>query len=197
MFFQGKTSMMTFPLHKLITFFHIKIGDSMYYLNCFFVYSCLGFLLETIVSIVTHQNFNSGILYGPITPVYGIGVILILVISHYFFMNLHLPRWRETVIVFFILTVTLTLLEWLGGVLIEKIFGIVFWDYSKLPFHIGHYISLEISFLWGFLSIFLIYLIKPIIDPLIKGIPTLITIFFLFLFLIDCGFSFFHLKGWY
>ncbi len=167
----------------------------MYYINCFFIYSCIGFLFETLLAVITHQKFNSGILYGPITPVYGIGVILIITISHYFFMNLHLPRWRETVIVFFILVAVLTLLEWLGGVLIEKIFGIVFWDYSQLPFHIGHYISLEISFLWGFLSIFLIYIVKPWIDPFIQNIPSFITILIILIFIVDCGFSFFHLKG--
>lgn len=167
----------------------------MYYVNCFFVYSFLGFLFETTLSFFTKQNFNSGILYGPITPIYGIGVILILTISHYFFMNLHLPRWRETVIVFFILIVTLTILEWFGGVLIEKLFGVVFWDYSKLPFHIGHYISLEISFLWGFLSILLIYVIKPMINPIVENIPTPVTIIFIILGSIDLVATILHLKG--
>ena len=110
-------------------------------------------------------------------------------------MNLHLPRWRETIIVFFILITVLTLLEWIGGVLIEKLFGIVFWDYSKLPFHIGHYISLEISFIWGFLSILLIYVIKPFINPLVESIPKSVSIVFIILGLIDFIFTFIHLKG--
>lgn len=167
----------------------------MYYVNCFFVYSFLGFLFETLLSFFTKQNFNSGILYGPITPIYGIGVILILTISHYFFMNLHLPRWRETVIVFFILIAALTLLEWFGGILIEKLFGIVFWDYSKLPFHIGHYISLEISFIWGILSILLIYIIKPIINPIVESIPTSVSIILIILGAIDLIATILHLKG--
>ncbi len=167
----------------------------MYYINCFFVYSCLGFLFESLVAILTHQDFNSGILYGPITPIYGIGVIFIFIISHYFFMNLHLPRWRETVIVFFILIVVLTLLEWIGGILIEKLFGIVFWDYSHLPFHVGNYISLEISFLWGILSILLIYVIKPIIEPIVGNIPPILTFLFIILFIIDVFCTILHLKG--
>lgn len=167
----------------------------MYYVNCFFVYSFLGFLFETTLAFFTKQNFTSGILYGPITPIYGIGVILILTISHYFFMNLHLPRWRETIIVFFILIATLTLLEWLGGILIEKLFGIVFWDYSQLPFHIGHYISLEISFLWGFLSIILIYIIKPIINPLVEAIPLPVSIILIILGITDVIATILHLKG--
>lgn len=167
----------------------------MYYVNCFFVYSFLGFLFETLLSFFTKQNFNSGILYGPITPIYGVGVILILTISHYFFMNLHLPRWRETVIVFFILIAALTLLEWFGGILIEKLFGVVFWDYSQLPFHIGHYISLEISFIWGILSILLIYIIKPIINPIVESIPTSVSIILIILGVIDLIATILHLKG--
>lgn len=167
----------------------------MYYVNCFFVYSFLGFLFETLLSFFTKQSFNSGILYGPITPIYGVGVILILAISHYFFMNLHLPRWRETVIVFFILIAALTLLEWFGGILIEKLFGIVFWDYSQLPFHIGHYISLEISFIWGILSILLIYIIKPIINPIVESIPTSVSIILIILGVIDLIATILHLKG--
>ncbi len=166
-----------------------------YFVNCFFVYSFLGFLFESLLAFFTHQNFNSGILYGPITPIYGIGVLLILTISHYFFLNLHLPRWRETIIVFFILMVVLTVIEWVGGVLIEKIFGVVFWDYSHLLFPIGHYIALEISFVWGILSVLLIYVIKPIIDPLVKGIPTIVSILFLLLLIIDITYTFLHFKS--
>lgn len=152
---------------------------SMYYINTFFVYSFLGFLFETALTFFTKQKFNSGILYGPLTPVYGIGIILIIVISKYVFINMHLPRWKETIIVFIVLVFALTLLEWLGGILIEKLFGVVFWDYSRFKFHIGHYIALEISLLWGIISIIFIYLIKPLIDPLVKMIPSFITIILL------------------
>ena len=47
----------------------------MYYINLFFVYSILGFVFETILSQFWSGVFNSGILFGPWTPVYGIGVM--------------------------------------------------------------------------------------------------------------------------
>ena len=34
---------------------HTKTGDIMYYLNCFFVYSILGHLLETIIALITNK----------------------------------------------------------------------------------------------------------------------------------------------
>ena len=77
------------------------------------------------------------------------------------------------------------MLEFIGGNLIHLLTGKVFWDYSKLKFNIGHYIALEISLVWGIMSLVLIYLIKPIIDKILKKIPSIITYLVLFIFIID------------
>lgn len=169
----------------ILFFVHTTIGDLMFYLNCFLLYSILGFLLETSVALLTRSHFHSGILYGPWTPVYGIGSILIIIISHYFFMNLHMPRWQETIIVFLIITIVLTFIEWLGGIGIEALFHKVFWDYSKDPTSMGHYISLKMSFLWGIGSIIFIYVIHPFLDNYIQKTPIWLTIPVFIIFMID------------
>lgn len=156
-----------------------------YYLNCFFIYSILGHLLETVFSMLGNNNFKSGFLYGWWTPVYGIGAVTILFISNYLFKNLHMPRFWETVIMFFVVAIVLSALEVLGGVLIEKTFGKVFWDYSNQRFHIGHYISLEMTLVWGIASIIFIYIIHPLLDNLIKKVPKWVTIILLILFVFD------------
>lgn len=166
----------------------------MYYLNCFIIYSILGFLLETIVAFITKSGFNSGIMYGPWTPIYGIGVVVILLLSHYFFMNLHLPRWIETIIVFFIVSIFLSCLELIGGVLIEKAFNITFWDYSSHNFNIGKYISLEMTFVWGIATIIFIYIINPLLESMIKKIPNYITIVVLILMFSDLIITFLKEK---
>lgn len=166
----------------------------MYYVNCFFVYSVLGYFFETIISKITGNRFESGIMYGPITPIYGIGVVIILIVSKYLFINLHMPRWFETLVVFFSLIIILTLMEFIGGILIEKLFGIVFWDYSHLKWNIGKYISLEISLVWGFLSIFLIYVIKPLLDKFVVKIPTFISFSLIIIFIVDMIFTFIKYK---
>lgn len=157
----------------------------MYYLNTFIIYSILGYGLETIVAFLTKSNFQSGILYGPWTPVYGIGTVIIILLSNYLFYNLHMPRIYETIIAFFIITIILTAVEWLGGITIEYFFHKVFWDYSSHLFHIGKYISLTMSLAWGVGSIFLIYVIKPFLETLIKQIPSSLTVFATILFLTD------------
>ncbi len=157
----------------------------MYYLNTFLLYSILGFLLETVRSFLVNSKFTSGILYGPWTPIYGIGIVIVILISNYLFAHLHLSRWVETFITFVIITLILTLLEWIGGILIEKIFHTVFWDYSKEAFSIGKYISLSKSLMWGVGSILFIYVLKPLLEGVIKHIPIPVTIILTLLMLSD------------
>lgn len=157
----------------------------MYYLNTFLLYSILGFLLETVRSFLVNSKFTSGILYGPWTPIYGIGIVIVILISNYLFAHLHLSRWVETFITFVIITLILTLLEWIGGILIEKIFHTVFWDYSREAFSIGKYISLSKSLMWGVGSILFIYVLKPLLEGVIKHIPIPVTIILTLLMLSD------------
>lgn len=159
----------------------------MYYLNSFFIYSFLGFCLETIVAFVTKSHFKSGILYGPWTPVYGIGSVMIILLSHYLFYNLHMPRIYETIFAFVIITILLTAIEWLGGIGIEYFFHKTFWDYSDSPWAIGKYISLSMSVLWGIGSIIFIYLIEPYLKPMIERILLPLTILAVILFIVDFG----------
>ena len=157
----------------------------MYLLNCFFTYSILGFLLEGTYTLITSNHFSSGILYGPWTPVYGIGAILTIIISNKIFKNMHKNRKIETVVTFIILSIVLTLIEWIGGILIEKLFNETMWNYQNYKFNIGKYISLEMAIIWGIISIFTIYFIKPVIDKLETKIPKYITIILTILFIID------------
>lgn len=173
---------------------HTISGDIMYYLNCFFVYSILGHIFETIVALITKSSFKSGLLYGWWTPVYGLGAVTILFVSQYLFKNLHMHRIWETIIMFFVVGIVLSTLEALGGVLIEKIFGEVFWDYSSQRFHIGHYISLEMTLVWGIASIIFVYVINPLLKGLITKIPTWVTILLVVLFTFDMGKTFLDKK---
>ena len=167
----------------------------MHYLNCFFVYSILGYFLETAIAFVTNANFKSGILNGFWTPVYGIGAVTILFISNYLFKNLHLNKILETIIIFFVVSIVLSFLEALGGVLIEKLFNITFWDYSSQKYNIGKYISLGMSITWGVASIVFIYIIHPLLNNLIKKIPSFVTIIFIVLFVIDSIITFINKKN--
>ena len=158
---------------------------NMYFFNCFFIYSILGFLLESTFNLISIKSFESGILYGPWTPIYGIGAIITIIISNQIFKKMHKSRVTETIVTFLVLTVTLTSIEWLGGILIEKLFNITMWNYKNFTFNIGKYITLEMALAWGIISILVIYFIKPIIDKIEKKIPKSLTIILIILFLAD------------
>ncbi len=167
----------------------------MYYLNCFFVYSILGHLLETIVALITKTNFKSGFLFGWWTPVYGVGTVIILFISEYLFKNMHMNRIVESIVAFFVIAIVLSFIEALGGVLLEKIFNISFWDYNAHKYHIGKYISLEMTFMWGIASMIFIYLVNPLLEKIIRKIPSWVTITLIILFISDCCYTFVNKKN--
>ena len=55
----------------------------MYYINYFFIFAIIGHLIETIGT----PGFKSGILYGWWTPVYGFGIVIILLIGKFLDKN--------------------------------------------------------------------------------------------------------------
>ena len=158
----------------------------MYLLNTFFIYSVIGYIMEIIIGfILGANNPESGILYGPWTPIYGFSSILIILISEKLFKHLHMSRWKETLIVFFIIVFVLMGTEYLGGYLIEVVFGFSFWDYSDYHFHIGKYTCFEMGIVWGLLGVLFIYYFRPFLDKFIIKIPRKLTILLTFLIVLD------------
>lgn len=156
----------------------------MYYINYFFLYAIIGHLIETIFV----PGFTSGILYGWWTPVYGFGVVFILLIGRWI-DTFHLKGKRiwKIFITYVLCMIILSTIELVGGYLIEWIFHQEFWNYENHKFHIGPYISLEMANTWGIASITVLYLLKPVTDKVIKKIPKWITYLLLTLILIDVG----------
>lgn len=151
-----------------------------YYLNIFFLLSILGHIIENFVYV----HVDSGILFGPWTPIYGVGTLLILGINN-MLKKLKLNKYVHPIVLFILSAVFLSTLEYIGGTLIEKLFGRIFWDYSYQKFNIGKYTSLKMSLIWGVASILLVYIAIPLLDKLIKKIPKFITWILVLLFIID------------
>lgn len=143
----------------------------MYYINCFWLYSILGYLLETICYSHFKWSGESGVLYGPWTPLYGFGAIIIILTSQYIFKNFKKNKFIKLLLIFLFNFCFLSLIELIGGLLIEKLFSTTWWDYSSHKYHIGKYVCLDMSLLWGLAAIILIYIIRPLMDKFIKKIP--------------------------
>lgn len=157
----------------------------MYYLNYFFLYSLVGHLLESTLYLITNNNGKSGYLYGPWTPIYGIGIIFILLIYKWIRKHINCKKYLQMIILFFLTSITLSTIEWLGGTLIEFFFHYSCWDYSNLKFNIGKYAALELSLIWGSLSVFFALFLKKISDKIVTKIPYYITYSLVIVFIID------------
>lgn len=161
----------------------------MYYLNYFFLYSIIGHVLESLFIFLKGSNGESGYLYGPWTPVYGIGIILIIIISNFVFKNIKKNKIIQSIIIFLWVSIALSIIEWLGGITIEHFFHFSFWNYSKLALSIGKYVAVEVAAIWGILSLVFIYLLKNPSDKFVKLIPKWLTYILVVLFIIDNIFS--------
>ena len=159
-----------------------------YYINLYLIGSFLGYLLETFLKYFFFHSMNNGILFGPWIPVYGFGILIALIVEKKIF-QLKIRNIYKFILSFFVIVILNTILEEIGGVLIELISHKTFWNYSNKLFNLGPYISLEMSLLWGILSLIFVSYVVPAVNLLIEKIPRTVTIFVLGIQIVDFIFT--------
>ena len=142
----------------------------MYYTKIFLLYSLLGFIMESTLFKVKVVNKHSGIFYGPKTAVYGVGIISIELLNKYFFKKIKCHKIIKILIEFITLTIILSLIEYLGGNILNYLFNIDMWDYSNIKPNFGKYICLQNSIIWGILGTIYIHIFKPFTDKILNQI---------------------------
>ena len=143
-------------------------GFTLYQILAFFlIYSCLGWCLEVIyAAVTTGQLVNRGFLNGPVCPIYGFGMVIVL---------FTLTPLVDNILLLYIGGVILpSALELVGGWLLFKLYHTRWWDYSDFPFNIGGYICLEFCLLWGVGTIVVMKIVHPIIAGFVEMIPQLV-----------------------
>ena len=118
-----------------------------------------GFIYETIFyKIDLGYYIKRGSTFGPWIPIYAFGGLLITVISY---------RFRKNPLMVFVINSILTgLLEYGTGFVLYKFFGIRLWDYNTEIWNYGNingYICLRSVLFFGISSLFLIYIIVPLL----------------------------------
>ena len=118
-------------------------GFSLYQtLAYFLIYSCLGWCLEVVYAAVTTGKLvNRGFLNGPVCPIYGFGMVIVLYALT--------PLVDNTLLLYLGGVILPSVLELVGGWALYKLYRTRWWDYSDYPFNIGGYICLEFCLLWG------------------------------------------------
>ena len=143
-------------------------GFTLYQILAYFlVYSCLGWCLEVVyAAATTGQIVNRGFLNGPVCPIYGFGMVIVL---------FALTPFEHSTLALYIGGVILpSTLELVGGWALYKLYHTRWWDYSDKPFNIGGYICLEFSLLWGVGTLVMMKAIHPTIAGLVELVPPFI-----------------------
>lgn len=143
-------------------------GFSLYHILAFFlIYSCLGWCVEVVyAAATTGQLVNRGFLNGPVCPIYGFGMILVL-----FFLT---PLEDNLLLLYLGGVILPSALELVGGWALYKLYRTRWWDYTDKPFNIGGYVCLEFSLMWGVGAMVMVKVIHPTIAALVNLIPPLV-----------------------
>ena len=134
------------------------------WLLMFYVYAFLGWIWECCyVSVKDKRIVNRGFIYGPMIPIYGFGAIIILWLT--------LPFQESIPHIYILGALGASILEYITGALMEKIFKVRYWDYSHHKYNLKGHISLFISLGWGIFSVILVKVLHQPVENVILQIP--------------------------
>ena len=135
----------------------------------FTIGSLVGDLVETLFCRMTMGVWmsRSSLVWGPFSIVWGAALVMASVL---------LPRKRDgserTSSELFVMgTFMGGAYEYICSALGELVFGVIFWDYSKIPFNLGGRINLLYCFFWGFAAVAWFKVCYPPLARWIERIP--------------------------
>lgn len=130
----------------------------------FLIYAFLGWCCEVAFAAVNKGKFvNRGFLNGPVCPIYGFGMLIVVTA---------LWRLKGNLILLFLGSAALTTaLEFVTGWVLEKFFHDKWWDYSDMPFNIKGYICLKFTVLWGLAASFVVGAVHRFVYMIIIKTP--------------------------
>lgn len=135
-----------------------------YFILYFFVYGFLGWCTEVAFAAWKEKRFvNRGFLNGPICPIYGIGVGVVVQF---------LASYKDNLLILYLTSIVLvTALEWVTGFILEKIFHNKWWDYSDMPLNLNGYVCLLFSLIWGVACVVIVDFVHPVIHKGLSLLP--------------------------
>lgn len=164
----------------------------------FVVCSILGDVMESIYHVAVvdpgHWQDRAGLLFGPFSPIYGCGALL---------MTLFLNRMykRNIILVFLLSAVIGGAFEYFVSVFMQYTFGAVAWDYTGQWLSIGGRTCGWAMCAWGLLGVVWLKLLLPLLLKLINLIPWnwryTVTAIAAVLMAADCIMSLQALDCWY
>lgn len=132
----------------------------------FLIGAFLGDIVETLFCRATAGVWmsRSSVVWGPFSIVWGLAMALASLLLH---------RYRDRSDSFLFLAGTFLggAYEYFCSVFTELVFGVVFWDYSHIPFNLGGRVNLLYCFFWGIAAVVWVRVCYPRLSHLIERIP--------------------------
>ena len=132
--------------------------------------SFIGWLFETLFAIVKTRTWESrGFLYGPVCPIYGVGVVAIALAAKGVarFAAVQYEWVHVAVFAFFGSMV----LEYVVSWALEKLFHAYWWDYSDMPLNIRGRTCVPAALLFSLGGLAAVYLVSPAWDAIMMQLP--------------------------
>lgn len=132
----------------------------------FFIGSIIGWLIELVFrrffssSNPERRWINPGFLIGPYLPLYGSSLCVLFLLARIditFIKNVVLAQ----MILFVVMALVVTLIEYIAGLIFIKGMNIKLWDYANEWGNINGIICPKFSFFWAILSAIYYFLIDP------------------------------------
>ncbi len=153
--------------------------DFCYNVLLFFIFSVVGYIIEISHISIKQKKFvwSRGYLLGPYLPIFGIGGWLMV----YF-----LSKYQNDIVAIFVFSMIICcLLEYITSFLMEKLFKLRWWDYSNRRFNINGRICLENGILFGFVGVWVLFCLNPVVANFIYDLDNSLIYFFgIFVFII-------------
>ena len=130
-----------------------------------FMIGCVfGCVFEMVNHFIHYGNWvsRSGLIYGPLNPVYGLGLV---------FFVIFLSKIKNPGLIFLGGMLLGGGCEYLCSLIQEKVFGTISWDYSHQLFNIGGRTSLKYMLIWGILALLVMKVVYPALSNLIEKMP--------------------------
>jgi uncharacterized membrane protein len=130
----------------------------------FIAYSFAGWLWEFLFNLVAYRRFHwRGFMTLPLLPIYGVSALAVLYVVR--------PLAHDPFVIFFGSVVAVTVIEFVTGFFLKKLFRVRLWDYTDWPLNIHGYVSVPSSVGFGALALLLLYEVHPFLALLIGTVP--------------------------
>jgi len=158
------------------------LSNGKYLLLYFYIYSFIGWLLETSYAFYLSGQFHKrGFLFGPICPIYGLGALILIIF---------ISKYKNSLLkTFFISAIVFSAFEYLSGFGLDALFSARWWDYSTEFLNLNGRISILFSFAWGIIAILFTNHIHPFIESKVNNLSKKLPCIFQNIFVKLCVYT--------